>query len=286
MVCLLPVRWTRWACAIANAALGNTGNCPVIEVSMGGLALECIEGSVTLAVAGGGFLVALDQISHGSWVVAALRAGSKLTVKPGPWGSWTYLAFAGQLQAKKWLGNISTHAPSGLGSGQLLAGQRLVIEEAKVREERTAEIACPVSARPRHPLKIVIGPQDRFFAPQTIETLLSQPFTLTDAYDRMGVRLAGPSLAQNTTLDMPSKAIVRGSIPVSGDGVPTVLLADHQTTGGYPKIATLVDGHLDGFAQLRSQSQAGFAQTSPEAAILAARTRHHSQAQFLAGIHR
>jgi allophanate hydrolase len=70
----------------------------------------------------------------------------------------------------------------------------------------------------------------------------------------MGVRLAGPSLRLNATLDMPSEAISCGSIQVSGDGVATVLLSDHQTTGGYPKIATVISNHLDGLAQRRSRS--------------------------------
>lgn len=270
--------------AIANAALGNTAGSPAIEISMGGLTLECVEGSVTIAVVGGGFQVAIDQVSLGSWMVATVRAGSRLTIKPGPWGSWTYLAFAGQLRAIPWLGSVSTHGPSGRGGGRLVMGQRLVVQEAEVREQRLGEIPCPVSARPRNSLNVVLGPQQRFFASESIDAFLSQPFALTDAYDRMGVRLSGPSLCPTAALDMPSEAIVRGSIQVAGDGSPTVLLADHQTTGGYPKIATVISCHLDGFVQLRSRDQVSFKSVTPAAAIQTVRRRYHEQERFLAGV--
>jgi biotin-dependent carboxylase-like uncharacterized protein len=274
----------RGAFEIANAALGNRLGATAIEISMGGLVLECVEGAVTMVIAGGGFLVSVDQTTHGSWIVATMRAGSRVTVRAGPWGSWTYLAFAGKLKAKSWLGSCSTHFASNLGGGRLTIGQRLEVEDAEIREERNGEIPCPVSSRPRTEIKVVLGPQERFFPQEAFDLLLSRPFALTDAYDRMGVRLAGPALRLNATLDMPSEAISRGSIQVSGDGVATVLLSDHQTTGGYPKIATVVSGQLDGLAQQRSRGQITFACIAPAAAIENARTRHHLQRVFLANL--
>lgn len=277
----------RTAFAIANTALGNATVPPAIEISMGGLQLDCVEGSVTIALAGGGFQVSIDQSSFGSWAVATVHAGSKLVVKPGPWGSWTYLAFAGNLQAKRWLGSAATHSQSGFGGGQITKGQRLVIENAEVRDERCGNIPCPVFARPRTSVRVVLGPQDRFFGTDTISALLSQPFSLTDAYDRMGVRLAGPSLRPIGKLDMPSEAIVRGSIQVAGDGHPTVLLTDHQTTGGYPKIATVIADDVDCFVQLRSRDRVVFESITPRMAIEAAGIRRRSREQFLARlIHR
>ncbi|HEY1944986.1 MAG TPA: biotin-dependent carboxyltransferase family protein [Roseiarcus sp.] len=274
----------RAAFEIANAALGNPSAAAAIEISMGGLALECVEGAVTVALAGGGFVTSIDRTRHDSWIVATIRAGSRLTVRPGPWGSWTYLAFAGTLKAKSWLGSCSTLAYANLGGGSLVAGQRLEVEDADIRDERVGEIPCPVWCRPHTDIKVVLGPQERFFAPEALENLLSLPFALTDAYDRMGVRLAGPMLPLNTAPDMPSEAISRGSIQVSGDGAATVLLSDHQTTGGYPKIATVVSDQWDGLAQLRSRSQITFASMDPAAAIACARTRHRLQQEFLANL--
>lgn len=74
----------------------------------------------------------------------------------------------------------------------------------------------------------------------------------------MGVRLEGPRLPINTKLDMISEGVVKGAIQVPGRGLPFVLLADHQPTGGYPKIATTISAHLDAFAQLRPRQSVRF----------------------------
>jgi len=140
------------------------------------------------------------------------------------------------------------------------------------------------SARPRAEVRVVPGPQDRFFSPSTKEAFMTSAFMLTDAYDRMGVRLAGPSLRPEAALDMPSEAILRGSVQVAGDGVATVLLADHQTTGGYPKIATVLDADLDRFVQLRSRDRVVFRAVDPQAAVDAFRTRRLSLQRYLAGL--
>lgn len=270
----------RGAYAIAQAALRNPPDAPAIEVSLGGLSLDCLGGPVTLALAGGGFAVTLAGQPLGSWRVATLRTGDRLTIRPGPWGSWTYLAFAGTLAVTRWLGSAATHGLSNLGGGRLSPGQVLQITDPRALPDRA--IPCPVFARPRQTLAVIPGPQQRFFAPETLATLLGHPFALTDAYDRMGVRLAGPGLTPIGPLDMPSEPIPRGAIQVAGDGVATVLLADHQTTGGYPKIATITADDLDGFAQLRRGMPVGFVATTPAAAVAHARSRALARRQYLA----
>lgn len=274
----------RDAFEIAHAALGYDLGAAAIEVSLGGIALECVEGSVTLSVAGGGFSITLDKTALGSWGVVNIHAGSRLTIRPGLWGSWTYVAFAGRLKAGAWLGSYSTHASSGFGGSRVATGQSLEVEEAELREERAREIDCPPWARPRTQLDVVLGPQDRYFSREKQECLVSEVFTLTDAFDRMGVRLSGPSLEPDATLDMPSEPIAFGSIQVSGDGVPTVLLADHQTTGGYPKIATVVSDQVGGLVQHRSGSQISFRRVEPQAAIEELRARREHVATFLASL--
>lgn len=259
----------RLAFARANAAAGNPPGAAGIEVSLGGLTLDCVEGAVSLALAGGGFVAEGPGGTLGSWAVVTLRRGERLTIRRGPWGSWCHLQPAGQLLAPVWLGSRATHAPSGLGGGMLRPGQEIVIEAARILPDRA--LPCPVTARPRGTVAVVLGPQDRFFPPAAIEALLDGPFRLTDSYDRMGVRLRGPTLAPEGALAIPSEPILRGSIQVAGDGVATVLLADHQTTGGYPKIATIVSAHLDGFAQLRPHDRVRFRAVTPERAVELAR---------------
>ena len=271
----------RGALKFANAALGNPLGASVIEISIGGLTLKCTKGSITVAVVGGGFVVTIDDVVHPSWCVATIHSGSTFTIRPGSWGSWAYLAFAGNLQCKTWLGSASTHGSSGFGGGMIAARQAIAVENASVTSRREGVIPYPPSQEQRSYVRVVLGPQDRFFTPAALSDFQSRRFTLTNAYDRMGVRLSGPLLPVNAALNMPSEAIVRGSIQVAGDGIATVLLADHQTTGGYPKIATVLSDDLDGFAQLRSGATVKFRAVTPQVAIEAIRARQKLRGDYL-----
>ena len=115
----------RPAFAIAQQALGQDARSPVIEVSLAGLRLQCVDGAATFAVAGGGFKVSIDGKALSSWCVATLSAGSQLTIAPGAWGSWCYLAFGGRLDVRSWLGSSSTFSLAGLGGGSVVTGQEL-----------------------------------------------------------------------------------------------------------------------------------------------------------------
>jgi 5-oxoprolinase (ATP-hydrolysing) subunit C len=271
----------RLAYHAANAALGNPPGAPAIEVSLGGLSVEILQGSLSVAVAGGGFIADADR-RFGSWQVLTLQAGETLTIRRGPWGSWCYLAFAGQLEVPEWLGSHATHAGSGKGGGLLKPGDEFLVTSPRLLQPRP--IPCPIFARPKHRLQVTLGPQDRFFAPETLQALLTARFSLTTAYDRMGVRLKGPPLTPNVALTMPSEPISRGALQVAGDGVATLLLADHQTTGGYPKIATVLDCDLDAAAQLRSFDAVGFTAVTPQQAIARARLQATAQARYLASL--
>ena len=271
----------RGALKFANAALGNPIGASAIEISIGGLTLKCTEGRISFAVAGGGFVVTIDDVMHPPWCVATIRAGSTLTIRPGGWGSWAYLAFAGDLQCKAWLGSASTHGSSGFGGGMIAARQVLAVENASVTSRREGAIPYPLPQETRSFVRVTLGPQDRFFTSAALSDFQSRRFTLTNAYDRMGVRLSGPLLPVNAALNMPSEAIVRGSIQVAGDGVATVLLADHQTTGGYPKIATVLSDDLDGFAQLRSGATVKFRAVTPQVAIEAIRARQKVLGEYV-----
>ncbi len=272
----------RKAFAIANHALGNPTGAAGVEISLGGLVLECTAGATSLAIVGGGFIVELDGQKFGSWVVLPIHAGQKLTIRPGPWGSWTYLAVAGQMSTNTWLGSAATHMLSGFGGGGLALGQELSVSGAALLADAPQALPCPVWARPRHRLHVVLGPQERYFGPDTIARFLTQPYYATSAYDRMGLRLNGPAIAPEAALAIPSEPILRGSVQVSGDGVATVLLADHQTTGGYPKIATLLADDIDGFTQLRPKDVLRFQAISAEQAINLARSRALAICAFMA----
>lgn len=270
----------RAALAIANTALGNPSGATGIEVSPGGLTLEVDFAPLGIAIAGGGFVVSCNGRTHGSWSVLTLQPNDRLTIRPGPWGNWCSLAVAGQIQCRTWLNSAATHAGSGLGGGALQAGQTLTVTNPRPAPE--GGIPCPVWARPKRRLHVTLGPQNSLFAPETIQTFLSTPFALTAAFDRMGQRLSGPPLTPRDALGIPSQAVTRGAVQVSGDGTATVLMADHQTTGGYPKIATLLSHETDALAQLRPGDRVAFHAVTPAQAVALARTRAAALQSYLA----
>ena len=261
----------RFAHAAANRALGRPAGATAIEVSMGGLSLTCESGTVSFAVCGGGFTLDHAGARVEGWVVRTLSAGESLTVRAGKWGSWCYLAFAGEVDAQAWLGATATHAISQFGGGALTAGHRITLRNAEATPSREGPLPAPPLPDPNARLPVVPGPQEDRFAPGALDTLTREPFTVTPAYDRMGMRLDGPELALADALSIPSEPTLRGSIQVAGDGVATVLLADHQTTGGYPKIATLVSTAIDALVQARAGDKVRFFAVSPDEAIMRAR---------------
>lgn len=248
---------------------------------MGGLELLCETGEVTFCVAGGDFRVRHAGSAARSWSVRTLRAGDVLSIRPGQWGSWAYVAFLGELICGQWGGSASTHSSSGLGGGRLTTGSTVVVRDAKVSEQAEGDVHVPDFGRARASTRVVLGPQSACFAPGAVGMLLEQGFVVTPAFDRMGMRLAGPSLALKDALSIPSEPIVRGSIQVSGDGVASILLADHQTTGGYPKIATVLSTDIDGLAQLRPGDRVHFQAVSPEEGISLARAHALARRKYL-----
>ncbi|MEE9335196.1 MAG: biotin-dependent carboxyltransferase family protein [Granulosicoccaceae bacterium] len=274
----------RVAFAAANAALGNVANKTAIEVSLGGLIVECKSGALTLAIAGGDFMIEHAGAKTNGWTVLTLREGERLSVRVGSAGSWAYIAFAGDVVAKEWLGQTATHSTTGFGGGAIQTGQQLVVEHADIREDREGLIEQPDFLPGGVRIRVVMGPQDMWFRTEAIAVFKNTRYKLTNNYDRMGVRLEGEHLALDAALSIPSEPIVRGSVQVTGEGVPTVLLADHHTTGGYPKIATVISTDINVLVQKRSGQEISFEAIPSEVAVKIARQFAQDVACYLAKV--
>ena len=241
----------------ANAVLGNETKQTAIEISLGGLILQCHEGSITLAITGGDFLIEYQGQKISSWTVLTIQKGERLSVRAGKSGSWAYLAFSGKLNVKDWLNSSSTHSTSGFGGGVLKTGQKFTLTDASNQANRIGPILKP-NFNTNDLIHAVLGPQDQYFMNTAIKIFSDSIFKVSDNYDRMGMQLTGPKLELKSALSIPSEPVVKGSIQVSGDGIPTILLADHQTTGGYPKIATVISSDINRLVQFRSNQSVEF----------------------------
>ena len=254
----------------ANAVLGNDTKQTAIEISLGGLILQCHEGSITLAITGGDFLIEYQGQKISSWTVLTLQKGERLSVRAGKSGSWAYLAFSGKLNVKDWLNSSSTHSTSGFGGGVLKTGQKFTLTDASNQENRIGPILKP-NFYTNDLIHAVLGPQDQYFMNTAIKIFSDSIFKVSDNYDRMGMQLTGPKLELKSALSIPSEPVVKGSIQVSGDGIPTILLADHQTTGGYPKIATVISSDINRLVQFRSNQSVKFVLINSNEALQKAR---------------
>ncbi|MEM1333701.1 MAG: biotin-dependent carboxyltransferase family protein [Actinomycetota bacterium] len=277
----------RMAHAAANVALGRTAGAAAIEVSAGGVTLDLVGGPVTVAVTGDDAALEIDGDHAGSWCIRTID-DCRLRVVPGRRTSWAYLAFTATPVADEWLGSFATHTTSGLGGATLRAGSALQLCEVAARPDRDGEIAPPPgplqSATDATPIRVVIGPQGQFVTRDSVTTLLTATYRTTAASNRMGTRLDGPPLTLVDAMSIPSSPVVRGSIQVAGDGVPTVLHADHQTTGGYPRVATVVSADLDRVARAVPGDPIRFAAVDPDDAIQLARSTDAANRRYLADL--
>jgi biotin-dependent carboxylase-like uncharacterized protein len=171
------------------------------------------------------------------------------------------------------LGSLSTYtraAIGGLEGRALRAGDAIPLKLA-IAPEREERMLPALDLAPPKRFRVILGPQDDYFTQEGIAALLASTYTVTPASDRMGMRLTGPTIAHAKGYNIVSDGIAPGSIQVPGNGLPIVLLADRQTTGGYPKIATVISADLPALGRLVPGAQVAFGAVDIEAAEAAAR---------------
>jgi biotin-dependent carboxylase-like uncharacterized protein len=238
----------RVALAIANALVGQAGDAAAIEIGPLGLRLTA-RGPVRVALAGADR--AGSAGGRGFWVneTATLADGETLALGPARAGLFSYLAVAGGIQGEPVFGSLSVTQRAGLGSPYprpLRAGDRLEVGEAPQGAPARRFKPLPVTAGP---IRVVLGPQDDAFTPDAVTLFLATEWRVSAKSDRMGYRLDGPLIDHANGYNIVSDGTVRGSIQVPGNGLPLALLADRGTTGGYPKIATILTADVSRFAQ-------------------------------------
>ncbi len=262
------------ALVVANSLAGNPVDAACIELVMMGITLEAVGGSVRLAMAGAPMPLTIDGASvpdHRSFVLAP---GCRLHIGSARSGVYACLAVEGGLDIKPELGSMSLHPRAGIGGlngGYLAAGNVLPL----MRREPThspSVAANPVPMVSNGPLRVVLGPQDTHVTAQALETFFSATYRVTPEVDRMGCRLDGPKIEHAKGFNIVSDGIVGGSIQIPGSGLPIVMLVDRQTTGGYPKIATVITPDLRLLMQRRPGDSVLFAPISIEAAQAIARS--------------
>ena len=232
-----------------------------IEITTAGLDFRVETGSCVMGFAGGAF-TARHNGKPVEWPgTLALDAGDTISVSPGASGNYGYLRFNGRIDVPVVMSSIATNSRARLGGLEgraLVAGDRIALIDGVAPELSSAP--APLA---EGPIRVVWGLHADLF-PTARDGFVSTPFKISSRLDRMGVRLEDPAavFADSTILSLVSDAVLPGDIQILGDGTPIVLMRDHQPTGGYPRIATIITADLDRFAQLRPGTTVAFASVS------------------------
>jgi len=255
-----PMDWA--AFRAANAILGNEPGATAIEIAMGGLEVECLAGQLDLAFCGGDFRWSRNGEVLASAMCLRLRRGDVLQVRLGGSGAFTYLAVAGGFDVPEEMGSRASHLRSGIGPVALSAGDLCgVSEKGLAASPREGALSFRPGQAKEAPIRVLLGPQEDYFTPEAIETFFKEPFVLSASADRMAYRFTGPKISHKAGFNIVSDGIALGAIQVGGDGQPLILLADHQPTGGYPKLGTVIRADIGRLAQMRPGESCRFART-------------------------
>lgn len=264
--------------AIANALVGNPVGTGALEFTLVGAQLRAGAGGCVFAVTGD-MQVFIDDEPVAVYQCHVLRPGAVLKVGRALTGTRGYLAVAGGFAAQPVLGSVSTLMRGGLGgfAGRAIAkGDELPL--AAPSRHLPAAARGPAQRfmpqREHLPIRVVLGPQQDYFSEAEIARFLSESFEVSGQSDRMGYRLTGPAIAHLKGFNIVSDAISTGSVQIPGSGHPIIALHDRQTTGGYPKIATVIRADLARLGQLKPGDTLRFAEVTVDAAETLWSERH------------
>jgi 5-oxoprolinase (ATP-hydrolysing) subunit C len=239
----------RLALAAANALVGNAPLAAAIEIGPFGAAFTAREGAVRIGLTG--------ALRNGDCSGRAVTPDTSLTLADGETltlgfargGCFSYLAIEGGITGEPMFGSLAVNARAGLGSPYprpLQAGDELQTAPASGTSEYRIDLPATIEG----PIRIVMGPQDDEFGDDATRLFLDSEWRISATSDRMGYRLEGPVIKHLHGHNIVSDGTVNGSIQVPGNGAPIVLMPDRGTSGGYPKIATVITADLGRFAQI------------------------------------
>ena len=252
----------------ANIVVGNPDNAAALEVTLLGPELQA-DTDTQCAVSGARFDLAMNGSPVAMNVAFTIPAGGRLRFGNRLAGTRATLAVRGGFDLPATFGSRSTSLVSRMGpfgGRALVAGDVLPVGLAPphLAGGRGQPLPMPKGGCR---LRVVMGPHDAMFTPAARETLLTSRFIVTPQSNRMGYRLEGPVLAHRSSADILSDATPIGSLQVPASGQPILLMADRQTTGGYPKIATVIAADLPYAGQLAPADWIEFAAVGRAAAV-------------------
>lgn len=267
----------------ANLLVGNPADAAALEITLRGPTIQ-FETDHLLALTGANLSPTLNGQPVPLRRPVAVTRGCELAFGPAQTGCRTYLAVSGGLAVPAVFDSRSTYLRAGIGGYEgraLLAGDVLPTTEPTELGQRLRRalvgrpparpwVAAAWSSAPPWPpaaggvpvIRAVRGPEYEWFTPASQYAFWTQEFTVTPNSDRMGYRLQGPELQRGHPAELLSTAVTFGTVQVPAAGLPIILMADHQTTGGYPRVAQVISADFSQLAQLPPGGRLRFQEVS------------------------
>lgn len=275
---------------LANALVGNSSRCAALELSLSG-PLLCFDVDTCVAVCGADVDLRLDGHAIPDWCAVDVIAGSVLDLTRVRRGARAILAVAGGVDAEVFLGSPSADINAGLGPRALRAGDALRIASSPDHGERTRgprrwrlDAAHWFDAGATQPLRLMPGSHVADLDARSRAALFTEVFRVSLDSNRVGVRLDGTMLHMRDARERVSEPVTAGTLQLPPGGQPIALMAEHPTTGGYPRIGQIAHVDLARLAQRRPGDPVRFEEATLDEAFALLAARERELAALLAAI--
>ena len=246
---------------LANYLVGNEENCPVFEFAYQGPFLKFSGDNINFVVTGDvNFkLIKKDEIINGNcYETYTLEDGDELDIISTNKSVYGYLAVNAQIDLKLQWGSYSTNTKANIGSNngkKLENGQK--INFSKINFNQTKKKLNYLNTKIEK-IRVLKGTNFNYFSIEAQKLFFEKEFNVSKLSDRMGMRLEGPILENVIDTNIRSEGLIKGVIQVPADGNPIIMLSDHGTIGGYPKIGVVISADYDKLVQLVPSSKIKF----------------------------
>lgn len=257
------------ALRIGNLLIGNAQNTPAIEMTLigGEFQFDC---NTLISITGSDFQPRLNDITIPMWTTIQVKSGDILSLSNTLSGARSYLCVQGGINVPLVLNSYSTHLLTSIGGyngRSLKQGDIILINEindGKNFYQLDNDVIDKLYSK--REILVTNGTQIKSFTRKSLDIFSSSIFKVNENSNRMGLRLSGAKIERHLTEDITTEGISLGAIQISHDEQPIILFVEHQTTGGYPKIANVISADFHRIGQLKPRDEIKFSFVSIEEA--------------------